>query len=112
MAWKNIKRPSAGLPWMAAVDPKKWVDFNVDLDSIEEVSDAGPNGDWNAYRAEMSDIIDRDGDEVAEDGEHEVPFWAMMPFFDAIAETGRQKGRVSLKYRRLFRDGKSVAEFE
>lgn len=97
---------------MASVDEMVWVEFEIDLDLFEEVHNAGPNQDWNAYNAPMRNIrFVKSGEEVAEDGDHEVPFWAMLACYEKIDSMAKQTGWMSLEYRRLKVGGKNTAEF-
>jgi len=100
------------LPWMASCEENVWIDVTFDLDTMTEVHDAGPNDNWNAYLLGMTEVLDKDGDEVVEDGTYEVPFWAMLAFFDRVARGKKKTGQVTLSYRRKSRDGKNFGEFK
>lgn len=92
---------------MAAIEERTWTEFEIDMDSLTEVTDAGPKEEWNAYRADMRKI----DDSVTPDDEHEIPFWAMMPFWEHVDQMAKQSGWMAMEYRRVKRDGKNQAEF-
>ncbi len=92
---------------MLACKADKWLDIVVDLDSIEKVKDAGPKGEWSAYRTEHLEV----GGQPCDLGE--IPFWAMTPFFEWINELpkGKQKGIAVGEFRRTKEGTINVAEF-
>lgn len=111
MSFDDEERPSR-LPWMARAEVGKEYEFEASLNSMHKREDAGPDGEWNSYQVEMRDIHDDEGDEFAEEGSHEIPFWAMVEFYDACA---RRRAKSSKKdwfpftYERKEVAGKSLA---
>ncbi len=91
---------------MLACKADKWLDMVVDLDSIEKVKDAGPKGEWSAYRTEHLEL----GGQMCSLGE--IPFWAMKPFFDYVDGLKKKpKGMITLEFRRSKEGTINVAEF-
>jgi len=82
---------SGDLPWMVTAKKGVWIEFTVKLESIEMTEN---DKKWSCYMAKMKDISDG-----TEDGDHEVPFWDMTPFADAI-EDAPNKGWYTIEYKR------------
>jgi len=81
------------LPWMFTCEEDEEFDFEVKLQSISDEDKYGKplkNAEkgWSIYLAEFRKISVQD----VEDGEHEVPFWAMNAFADWVEESGEEKG--------------------
>jgi len=100
------------MPWMAKAEHGEWNTFSAKVESFDKFKDAGPNGKWSCFRGKMKDITDHEDEQTDEDGEHEVPFWAMKEFQAACKESGKSKGWLELEYKRTQKkDGNSTATF-
>lgn len=97
------------IPWMAAIDVKTPVLFEIDIRSIETIESKVPFGSGVVTEgiADMSDIETAEGDMIAEDGEHRIPFWACKPLQEVLAEHQKKK-RATLVFTRdeTVRNGK------
>ncbi len=97
------------LPWVLTIDEDSWVDFHVEVSTVEQEHDAGPpkgkkdNSGWSCYRLTIS----VEGEEF----KSEIPFHAMADFYKACDEGKEKKGWIELEVRRK-RDGdKTTLEF-
>ena len=96
---------------MAALEVGIEAEFEFDLDTIEEIADAGPENDWNAYLVSMRDI--QNGSKlIADDGSHEIPFWAMLPFWEYCTSLKKDGGWCTANFRRKQHGDKSTAVFK
>ncbi len=88
-----FKKPSqANLPFLVKAKEDDWIRFEVDTESvIEDKNDK----EWNCYAAKFRKIR-QDGIELAPDGAHEVPFWAMQEFYSCV---GALEGWASVRAR-------------
>ncbi len=120
------------IPWMADVSPGIWVNLELKIHTLTPVESEVPFGKGFGEKligggiqmgtvteatAEMQNIQSIDGVEMAEDGEHTIPFWACAALQGYLEPQLKQlKGKwVKLSYKRevMMRKGKenSVAEF-
>lgn len=91
------------LPWMAGTEPKVVHTFKVKLSSIEmPISKTTFSDELKEIEVEMKDIKDAEGDEIAEDGTHVVPFWACAAFEETVKSQDKQKGWLPMEYIRTF----------
>jgi len=89
-----LEAPSnTDLPWMVTAEEDDWITFAVKQQTLEKTKN---EKGWSCYTGEMKDI-DMKG---IEDGDHEVPFWAMDAFFDAYTEADNEKGWQQYKFKR------------
>ena len=96
------------MPWMADCDAEVEHELEVEVDSISEHHDAGPDGDWSCFRVNVK--IGKD-----EQTEIEVPFWAMSPFLLCVIDRTEhvENGWLDLTYVRTIGDkGRNQAQFE
>ncbi len=100
----KLERSGGDLPWMVTAKLDKKVVFEVKLQTIS-MSKNGKG--WSCYMAQMK----TDSGAFEDDGDHEVPFWAMDEFADAI-EDAPDKGWYELTYTRSEdANGQNVATF-
>ncbi len=97
------------IPWMKSVQPDVLVRFDVKVSTLKLVTCEADWGEVTEAVVEMRNIIDQDDDEVAEDGPHMVPFWAMEAFQEAIKATGKAAGKhwIAMGYLRRVYDKKN-----
>ncbi len=71
-------REYTSMPWMARVNPDAVITFEIDVRTMDETESTVPFGKGKIWEAQgkMRNIVDAEGDEFEEDGEHKVPFWA------------------------------------
>ncbi len=88
-----FKRPSQGnLPFLVKAEVDEWIRFEVETDTVIETKN---DKEWNCYAAKFRKIR-QDGNVLAEDGGHEIPFWAMGEFY---ATVGALDGWQSIRAR-------------
>ncbi len=76
-----FKKPSqANLPFLVKAMEEEWIAFEVECDTVIESKN---DKEWNCYAAKFRRIR-QDGKVLAEDGGHEIPFWAMEEFFSTV----------------------------
>ncbi len=107
----------SGAPWFAKVEPDTIVEVLVDLSSIEVIESTTPWGEQIEADATMKgpgkggDLIDDEGDQVAERGRHRIPFWACEGLQSVLSEyeddKGDMDGWVKLAYKRTVSIGKN-----
>lgn len=98
------------LPWMADCKPDVWHDLLIDVASIDEHDDAGPDGKWSCYRFEGA--INGGDDETIE-----VPFWTMTEFITAVVDCADEMDDkvecIKLQYKRSFDgNGRNTGAFQ
>jgi len=91
------------LPWVLTIDEDTWVDFHVEVDTVEQCHDAGPKEKWSCYRLTIS----VEGEEM----KTEIPFHAMKAFYDACRAGKEKKGWIELEARRSRKGDKTNLEF-
>jgi len=98
----SISEPSDGLPMLMELEAGEWHDIEIDMDTLEDGDDAGPDGEWNCYYATIN------GEETAE-----IPFWAMKPFWIFYSGLSKKskKATLEVQYKRTIVKGKNTAEF-
>ncbi len=79
------------LPWMVNTKLGKWIEFTVKLETITMAEN---DKKWSCYIGKMKDISDG-----TDDGDHEVPFWAMKEFADYLDDVP-DKGWHTMEYKR------------
>jgi len=86
-----------GKPWMADVKPDAVVHFELDLNGAKLVKNEVPWGDKKETTeiiAEMRNIrYEENDEEIADDGEHTVPFWACEVVQEALKEIAKRTKR-------------------
>ncbi len=97
----------SGAPFFATVEPGLIINMMINLTSIEVSTAKTPWGDQSEATAAIKEIIDEEGDEAAEDGDHSVPFWACSGLQKVIKEHGKQKGWLQVAYKRETSRGKN-----
>jgi len=96
----------SGAPFMANAEADETYSFLVKVDTIEVSNSDTPWGDTTEAKADFKDIKhDKKGTELAEDGEHMVPFWACEAFQKSLKDNGKFKGWVEMEYIRSEEDG-------
>jgi len=95
------------IPWMAQTEPETWSGFKINLASLEAVEadvPFGKTGKIMEATAEMKDIHSQSGDEMAENGEHTIPFWACSALQTIISEAELKIGKkaywITMRYKR------------
>lgn len=105
IGWMSLEAPSGNnLPWMVRAESDKWITFVVKQSSVEKAEN---ERGWSCYTGLMKDI-DSKG---AEDGIHEIPFWAMDGFYDAWNEAANPDGWQQYAFKKIERNGKNTALF-
>lgn len=107
----------SGAPWLAKTAPEVIVEFLLDLSTLEPIESTTPWGKQLEADAMMKgpskrgDIIDEDGDQMADRGKHRIPFWACEDLQKVIAEyeadQGDMDGWIQLAYKRSVSIGKN-----
>jgi len=107
----------SGAPWLAKTEPEIVVEFLMDLSSLEPIESTTPWGKQLEADAMMKgpskrgDIIDAEGDQMAERGKHRVPFWAceqLQKVIDEYLENGGDEdGWIQLAYKRAVTVGRN-----
>lgn len=92
------------LPFLLTAIEDKWISFEFDASTV--INDKNERG-WNCFIIEAQNIR-QDGQQIAEDGQHEIPFWAMMPFFEAF---GHMNGMISVQAKITKSGLKNIAKF-
>lgn len=85
-ALMGFSKPTKGgddLPFLVQAQEDEWVRFEVSVESVEEKKN---EKGWNCYMAVCRNVR-QNGFELAPDGPCEIPFWAMVPFYDAIGSS-------------------------
>jgi len=101
----SLEPPTSGnLPWMVTAETGEWIKFHVKQETLDKTeNDKG----WSCYTGEMK----FPGEEY-DDGEHEVPFWAMQEMFDAYIDHDQAKGWAYYRYKRKESQGKNTCVIE
>ncbi len=94
-------------PWLASIEEGNWVNFAIDRTQtwVERVVPPfdvpkSKDGMINQMRANMRDIeYDETNEEIEEDGEHIVPFWACAAIKKAFKKSDSKKW-IDLQVRR------------
>jgi len=110
MSWLDNDPSKSGLPWMVRAKEDEWIGFSIKLDSIEESTSSPPSDDkkkWTCYIGKMKEI---EMDDI-EDGDHEIPFWAMAPFWTFVTDSGEKKGWMAVEFRRSKKGQNNEASF-
>jgi len=95
------------IPWMASCEEDKWHVLDLDLKTMVEVHDCGPDNKWSGFR------VDAHLEEAEETVNIEVPFWAMRPLVDFIAGITVVDGWAEFQYMRTFdSSGKNSPRFK
>lgn len=107
----------SGAPWLAKTAPDTVVEFLLDLSTLEPIESTTPWGKQLEADAMMKgpskrgDIIDEEGDQVAERGKHRIPFWACEALQTVIAEYidngGDEDGWIQLAFQRTVSIGRN-----
>lgn len=107
----------SGAPWFAKAEPGLVVECLIDLSSVEVITSDTPWGDQTEADAMMKgpakggDLLDEDGDQVAEKGKHRIPFWACEGLQSVLKEYeddgGDMDGWIKLAYKRTVSRGKN-----
>lgn len=100
----KLEAPSGNGPWMLRSPEDEWTKFSLKIESV--VKDTNDRG-WSCYTAQMK-LIKMKG---VEDGNHEIPFWAMEAFFDLYILLDEDDGWIGLRYRRSRSGDQNEAEF-
>lgn len=104
------KKDNSGLPWMLTCKEDVQHEFEVLLDSVAEAEN---DRNWSCLMGQMKNIEDEDGDSVADDGEHEIPFWAKNGFIDCSVSVKIKKGWAKMTYTRSkAKNGNNEADFQ
>jgi len=92
------------LPWFLTCKEDRWIEIGVVL--LEGMLERQENEkDWSCYEIRMA--VDSGDTE-----DHEVPFWCMDDFYDAVVKAyERGDDTINLEYRRSSRDGLNIGEF-
>ncbi len=95
------------IPWLADVEPDTWCTFSIDMVSLVPVENEVPfemKGGKKTITealADMKQISDHNGREIAKDGQHTIPFWACSSLQAAlVSEAKGNRKWVDLRYRR------------
>lgn len=101
----TLEAPSGNdLPWMVRANENEWIDFDIKMSTVEKSEN---ERGWSCYIGHMKDI-QMPG---VEDGDYEIPFWAMEEFYAAYTESPEKKGWVQLGFKRTKRNGKNMGFF-
>jgi len=87
-----LEPPTSGdLPWMVNAPFGEWIKFHVKQESLDKTeNDQG----WSCYTGDMRFPGEEYEDEVCE-----IPFWAMVPFFDAYVEQDKESGWAYYRFK-------------
>lgn len=117
--WDEEAKKGAPLTWMINADEDIPHEFEFDTEDIEEVDVQIKEKLIPEYQLNMRNIYKEvkkgrrtETVSVADDGKHNIPFWASRNFREFMAENKPENWAVILYIRSVLPDGKNTAVFD